>query len=964
MAEAAALAFAKSAAIFMGKTAAGPAISYLVNKALGRLAADDEDLCRSLTAKLPIIEAVFGAGDQLQGGEHTALRIWLWQFRDAMQEAEDALDVLEILDLEKKVKEQRSQEAKDSRVKAKLHGCFLNIVSSVTGGTIKSLKDALKTLDSVLDNAEIFLLVIRHRLPCCSSAGNREPEELANRHETTRELTTTVFGRQKEKDAIVEWLGIETTDTLDHTLSVCAIVGGGGMGKTTLAQFICQDTMVQDHFGNMIIWVHVSKSFDPKMLVKRILESIKWDKSSAEALDSLQSDLTKQLATSRFLLVLDDAWEDTENQRWEQFLGPLRNNALMGGKILLTTRMRSVADAVKHQMPAGYKLLVLEGLDQEDTVKLFNHHVFGESVPNYCWELQLIGEQIAKKLKGCPFVAKVIGQQLRDSTDLSRWNTILNQDIHQIDEIVPTIMEMLRLSYQNLTSEVQLCFRFCSIFPPHYKFKVEEVIEMSVSSGLILQRENGIKNQEDIAREHFNVLSRKSFFSMVPRELHADPSEDYYVLHDLMYELACFVSSDECSRFKDGDHESDISPRVRYLYIQGVNFGTAKVICQSKYLRTLIIENDGNSMQEELLDGIKKAVKCSTSLRLLKFCGHGWFGMNDAVAELKRLRYIYISVTDEPNLCKLFKLYHLEVLQIIKIEKEEKVSSIEIDNLPCLRKLYLPKDTLSKIPHIGRLCTLREVNGFSVRKKDGHRITELRDLRNLWKIIVLDVQNVSNCNEAYAAKLDNKSNLKALSLGWSDDQYIVDAQILNKLVPHRNLKHLIISGYNGIQPPIWMEPRYLSNLVHLKLDGCAEWNELPPLDSLKALKHVLLAHLPKLKYITSSSYGYDYYGYRENRTKRTCPGRLPPHLFTFVVKDCPQLSKLPVLPFSLQFLGIDAVGILRLPTMSDQKAPRYAPILEPQLSVLFIESCRFLVSLDGCFIQEEHYKALTVLKLF
>ena len=47
-----------------------------------------------------------------------------------------------------------------------------------------------------------------------------------------------------------------------------------------------------------------------------------------------------------------------------------------------------------------------------------------------------------------------------------------------------------------------------------------------------------------------------------------------------------------------------------------------------------------------------------------------------------------------------------------------------------------------------------------------------------------------------------------------------------------------------------------------------------------------------------------------------------------------------------------------LPNMSDLKR------LEPQLSTLHVRSCDFLVSLNGCFMQEEHYKALTVLRLF
>lgn len=968
MAEAA---VAKAAAIFVGDKVAGAAISFFVKRALGRLTAEDEHLRQKLMDKLPVIQAIFGAGDHEQVTE--ILGDWLFKFRDAMEEAEDAFDELEFLDLEKEVKDRRAKAAKDwkERVSSRLPdiplGFRRSISAVVTGGTSKRLKDALRSLDSVLSNAGSFLSIVRNsRHHGCFSSN----QHLGNTRETTRGLTTEVFGRGKEKNEILEWLGVNTpNDNVDHKLLVCAVVGAGGMGKTTLAQWICQDKMVQDHFGNMIIWVHVSKRFDPKVLVRRILESITPDKVSVEALDSLQLRLKKELVLQRFLLVLDDAWEDTKDTKWEEFLGSLRENAAMGGRILLTTRMRSVAEAIKCQMQIEVKCLELTGLDRRATLELFNHHAFDASIPCDRHALESIGVQIAEKLRGYPFAAKVLGQQLRGNTDHSWWTAILNHNIQQVDDI-------LELSYQNLSYEVQLCFRYCSLFPPMFKFKMEELTKMWVGSGLILQRENGIKNQDDIAREHFGVLTQKSFFSLVPRELNSDPSEDYYVMHPIMHKLACSMSSEESSRYKHGDLSADIDrispPKVRHLYIQSINSEIITIISQSKNLRTLIIAPDpekatepicgpsANSLQKDLMHDLKKAIKARTRLRLLKLDGYDWFGMNDVVSELKHLRYIYMSATDEPNLSKLFKLYHLQFLQILKIDKEERVSSIDICNLPSLKKLDLPKTTLSRIPYIGRMTNLRELNGFGVQKKDGYRITELQDLRKLQKIIVFDVQNIGNCNEADSANLDNKTDMKVLSLGWSEDQARVDYQIIHKLVPQRNLKHLTISGYNGIRPPMWIGTQHLSNLIRLELDGCVEWDELPQLGSLRSLKHVFLANLPKLKYIASSSRsrGCDAYAYRADQSKSSRPGGLPPHLFTFVVKDCPNLSRLPDLPFSLQFLEISSVGISSLPAMSDLKR------LEPQLSTLNIQSCEFLIYLNGCFLQEDHYRALTVLKLF
>lgn len=930
---------AEAAAVFVGKAVVQPAISYLVKKILDRI--PDGDLCKRLQQKLPFVEAILYAVDQQQTLSNPSLSEVVWQLRDAIQEAEDALDSLEFLDL---------KSSANNRSKVSLSSLLSSIsrkfhVADSSRAT-ENLKDALKNLDAVLDNAGRSLPAI---YPSSCSHGKAHIQDSASIQEVTKELRTTIFGRLKEKDAIIDWLGVLTPNIRDQKLSLCAIVGAGGMGKTTLAQFVCQDKKVQDHFANKIIWADVSKIFDPKVLVRKISGSFNRYKASADGLDTIMTD--------KFLLVLDDARDDAQSERWQQFLDLIRKNAPMGGKILLTTQIRPVANAVEGQMsPDTYKCLELGGLDQENTLKLFNHHAFGDLSPSDCFELQLIGEQIARKLKGCPLLARTIGRHLQGNTDHARWNTILNHDIHKVDDVATEIKKVLRLSYESLSNEVQVCFRYCSIFPPHYKFKMEEMVEMWVSSGLILQREDGINNREDIAIQYFNTLWQKSFFSLVPRELNVDTSEDYYVLHDGMHEFSCTVSIGECSRLKATDHGIGIPLTVRHLYVEGINAETINVISKFKYLRTLVVENKENSIQEEHANALKNSIEGRTSLRLLKLYGNGWFCMNDTIAGLEHLRYIYLSATKESNLSKLFKLCHLEVLQILKIEKENESRSISI-NLPHLQKLHLPKTTVSRIAQIGSLTTLRELNGFSVKRTDGHKITELKDLRKLQKVIVLDVQNVIDHTEASDAELDKKSDLKVLSLEWCADQASCDGRILNKLVPDSNLKHLVISGYNGTRPPLWMESKYFSNLVYLKLDGCVEWDKLPPFGYLWTLKHLFLKNLPKLEYIASSSYSTVVYGYRD-----TSPDVLPPHLITFVVKNCLGLSELPSLPFSLRYLDIDRVGMSSLPTMCTHMGRRRVSLVESQLSILNVESCNLLVSLNG-FLQEEHCRVLTVLSL-
>jgi flavin-binding protein dodecin len=98
------------AAAVAGKAVATSAISYIINKAFDHLKDNKKagGLKRTkarLEKLLPLIQVVFDAVDTEQIRDHSeALDAWLWQLRDAVEEAEDTLDELEYYKLEEEVK--------------------------------------------------------------------------------------------------------------------------------------------------------------------------------------------------------------------------------------------------------------------------------------------------------------------------------------------------------------------------------------------------------------------------------------------------------------------------------------------------------------------------------------------------------------------------------------------------------------------------------------------------------------------------------------------------------------------------------------------------------------------------------------------------------------------------------------------------------------------------------------------
>ncbi|XP_078176284.1 putative disease resistance protein RGA1 [Carex rostrata] len=852
--------------------------SYLLSH---MLADDIKAELKKLQTALPKIRAVMGIAEALKK-KHPDASQWLEQFRQAVEASEDVLDELEYKKLEAMVKNR--DEAEDSASSSKKRKLC------TTNDSVERLKEAITMLNWASDGVENLLQLAKfHGL---SESGQEVGQVL--RGQTSSFLPKIeVFGREVEKNEIIDWLKRPT----NAHLSSFSIVGVGGQGKTTLAQFAYQEMLKEKQFDKTI-WVCVSTSFSVEDVTRKMLS----ESNCGKPLNELQESLMNMVLSKKILLVLDDVWEDKMMCDWEQLIAPLKF-VQQGSKIILTTRMKSVAELLANVINTEHKSLALEGLGEQEMRLLFYSYAFRGFNPENHQNLHIVAEQILKLLRRSPLAAKVIGSLLNSRMDHQYWRKFLNHGSLFNLEQVEDVMDVLKVSYYHLPADLQVCFRFCSIFPQDHHFNKDDLIKMWIAAGFIPQQSSQGKNLEDIGEDYFNLLLRKSFF-----EYTKSWKGETYVMHDLMHDLARNVSTGECCRIEPNDKSIVVHSTVRHVSVHGSEIDRVSNLGN---LRSLVIFTEGGSEFVLPSNLIKKP------LRLLKINGYGSFELPEEMSCLVHLRYLSIDTKSVQYsfLASVYKLYHLQVLEFPTSCDNSSYSGIEttrISNLLMLRYLRLPQEIMQTIHGVHKLTFLRELT-FFVGQESGQHINELEKLNSIQHLSIENIDNIEDPNEAKSANLLEKTNLILLSLKWTSESNSDNPeQIINYLQPHPNLMKLTIENYKGQRSPSWMKDSSPFNLSSLKLSNCPVW------------KNQLFSWQM-------------------------------PYLESIDIFDCPNLDMLPNMPLSLIKFRIRKVGLAALPDLHQTSGKNTPQPLSPKSSLreVVIKRCPNLMSLNG-FLQQEN----------
>ncbi|XP_072975060.1 putative disease resistance protein RGA3 [Typha angustifolia] len=227
-----------------------------------------------------------------------------------------------------------------------------------------------------------------------------------------------IYGRENDKMMVIQML--QSFDYRKSNVCVIPILGMAGIGKTTLAQLVYNDSMICMHFTAKG-WVYISQTSDLSMILKAIIESVTGMPCLFSEMIAVQQILEEVVKGKRLLLVLDDVWNE-EERLWECLKSNLKSAEIT--TILVTTQSEQVAK-IMQTIPA-YRVSLLS---HTDCWSLFSRYAFEGQDMNEHPNLVDIGKKIVMKCRGLPLAARTVGGLLRFETDEERWKNVLETDM-------------------------------------------------------------------------------------------------------------------------------------------------------------------------------------------------------------------------------------------------------------------------------------------------------------------------------------------------------------------------------------------------------------------------------------------------------------------------------------------------------------------------------------------------------
>lgn len=279
-----------------------------------------------LTSYFPAIQAVLADAEERQLKE-AIVKHWLHKLKDISYDMDDVLDEWSTTILKSQIDNIPMSKRKVCSFICSL-SCFHASEVRLRHGIAYKIKELNERLDDIANDKDHYNFILE------------KGAKQIDHHITVSGIDVSeVKGRERDGDPIINMLLSESGEGPNlHSISM---VGMGGIGKTTIAQLAYDNGEVKAHFEEKI-WVCVSDPFDEIRVAKAILESLSSCHPDLVELESLLQQIRQFIRGKKFLLVLDNVWEE-DSRKWKQLNDTLKCGS-PGSKFLMTTSKDNVAN--------------------------------------------------------------------------------------------------------------------------------------------------------------------------------------------------------------------------------------------------------------------------------------------------------------------------------------------------------------------------------------------------------------------------------------------------------------------------------------------------------------------------------------------------------------------------------------------------------------------------------------------
>ncbi|KAK0598067.1 hypothetical protein LWI29_031321 [Acer saccharum] len=600
---------------------------------------------------------------------------------------------------------------------------------------------------------------------------------------------------------------------------VIAVVGEGGLGKTTLASTLYNRVDVRRNFTNRA-WVQVPSLFDSRYVLADILRQINQVDLVVESTlseDELMVRIGELLNGGRCLVVLEGVSVESS-----QILATLLNSSQFDARIIITTRI-----VLNLPYQATYLTLRLGRLNEEQSWKLFLNKVRMAEADYMTNNSQLITfkKQILKVCGGLPSAIVLLAGLLSTKRqDYDDWYRVIVRASNNKGDI-------LALCYHDLPSEIKPCFLYMGIFPRKAEIPVRRLIHLWVAEGFVMPSDPEKTNHEDVAERCFKELVIRNMIQ-VRRKSDGSPKTCY--MPGFLYDF--FSSKAEAVGFfhtscVSTDKQSELAAVRRLAGHSGMinNFPSAFL----QNLRSFVAFNT------QIHAG-------DVGMFLNKIISNRGFGLlymldleglykpmlsDDVIRKLIHLKYLGLRSTFIDSLPDAVP--SLPCLETLDVKHTNISNVIHIDKAEKLRHLYLFENSSDKVRldlrSITNLQTLCGVNIESLSE-----LTELQKLTRLGKLKLTGPGNMIGGKEMSEC-ISKLTKLQFLKLRCKDNSYI---SLDLSLKEHEYLRDLYLVGllsqerFDNLFPPYLRKLTLLSSRINVN-DQLLVLGQLPHLNILR-----------------------------------------------------------------------------------------------------------------------------------